>query len=736
MSKAVLGDIFKGLNKDINWIQDRTIFLTVAGSRSYNLHTEESDFDYRGLCIPPKQYFLGFNKRFDQLEIKNPDATIFNIKKFFSLAYVCNPNILDVLFTEPEHHILVSDAGKILLENREAFLSKQLKERYVSYAKAQAHRIKNHRRWLLNPMTEPPTRESLGLPELPLIEKNQFDVVKALIRKKLESWIPDFEPFSESQKIYLNGKVADILSEIKITSDDKWLAAARTIGLNDNLIDIIKKEKEYENKIDDWKSYTSWKKNRNPKRAAMEERYGYDCYVEETEFLTENGWKKFDNISSDDKLATVYIGNSKCRGFLEIEYENYIERFDGTFTGNLYNLIGYHTNVLVTPNHNLLIQEEHRKSGKKENWSLTQAAHLPHTFNVVRQLTPITKNYTDKNIFDFSMLPIKDIDFMKLIGWYLSDGSMAFYVGAKETVADNIRISQIKNGKLYFAMYKFYRKYNKVISCHIYEYEKKPNGFNPRVHIETILSVSGVIPKLIYKECGNVENKRIPRWAYKLSKRKMEKLLDALIDGDGTKGRPDNGMIYYSSSKILADDVQELAFMCGFETSLYGPYNSEKITLDGKIYKVDMYQVHINKTRDQSRILGRHSIRKIPVENKRIVCFTVPNHTLITRFDGHIGIHGNSKHSMHLVRLFRMGKEILETGKVNVKRTYDREELMAIRNGAWSYEKLIDYADKIEEEVKVAYKNSKLPNQPNINYLDELCIKLVEKINDKNCSNL
>jgi hypothetical protein len=40
----------------------------------------------------------------------------------------------------------------------------------------------------------------------------------------------------------------------------------------------------------------------------------------------------------------------------------------------------------------------------------------------------------------------------------------------------------------------------------------------------------------------------------------------------------------------------------------------------------------------------------------------------------------DTKHGMHLVRLIRMCRELLETGKVNVKR-HDREELLAIRAG-------------------------------------------------------
>lgn len=258
------------------WLKNGTIFLTLSGSRAYGLETETSDYDYRGVCIPPKEYFLGFNKRFEQASIDEPDTTIFDIRKFFNLLSSCNPNCIDILFTEPSDHLIVSEEGKILLEHREKFLSKQLKERYIGFAKSQAHRIRSHKKHLLSPMLAIPTREEMGLPTKPLIEKNQFDVIKSLIGKKLESWNPDFEPFTDSQKIYLQGKVADILTEIQITSDDKWLAAARTIGLDDNLIAIIKKEKEFENKISEWNSYQEWKKNRNPKRAILEAKYGFD----------------------------------------------------------------------------------------------------------------------------------------------------------------------------------------------------------------------------------------------------------------------------------------------------------------------------------------------------------------------------------------------------------------------------------------------------------------------------
>ena len=271
-------EIFSNVNKDIKWIKDKTIFLTIHGSIAYGLNTPESDVDVRGVTCVPKEYLLGFNKNFDEYITTNSiDCTVFSLKKFFNLTSQGNPNTLELLFTEPEHHIYVDKLGEKLLEYRNSFLSKQLKERYIGYSKAQAHRIRQHRSWLLNPIEKMPIRKDFGLPDKLLIEKNQFDAIKSLINKKIENWNADFETFSNSQKIYLQNKVSDILSEMNIYSDTKWAAAARSIGLDENLIDIIKKEKEFENKVEEYKNYQRWKTNRNPKRAALEAKYGLDC---------------------------------------------------------------------------------------------------------------------------------------------------------------------------------------------------------------------------------------------------------------------------------------------------------------------------------------------------------------------------------------------------------------------------------------------------------------------------
>lgn len=262
----------------LSWIKDRTIFLSLHGSRAYNTHIKGSDCDYKGICVPPKEYLLGFCRNFEQAELKEPDTTIFDLRKFFALAAECNPNCLEILFTNPAHHTLVTTAGEQLLAHRSKFLSRRIKYTMSGYAKSQLHRMKQHRHWLLHPQKEPPTRESLGLPPKPLIEKNTYEAVSAVIQKELDRNQFNFlEDCSNATKIAMRLAWQEMLTELKITTADQWLSAARIIGLNDNFIEKLQLEGKFLNAQKNYQSYLSWKKNRNSARFALEEKHGVDC---------------------------------------------------------------------------------------------------------------------------------------------------------------------------------------------------------------------------------------------------------------------------------------------------------------------------------------------------------------------------------------------------------------------------------------------------------------------------
>lgn len=83
----------------------------------------------------------------------------------------------------------------------------------------------------------------------------------------------------------------------------------------------------------------------------------------------------------------------------------------------------------------------------------------------------------------------------------------------------------------------------------------------------------------------------------------------------------------------------------------------------------------------------------------------------------------DTKHAMHLVRLLRMCREILN-GQGMIVRRPDAKELLDIRHGGWKYDDLVAWAEKQDEEMQVLYDESPLPHTPDLPRLNDLCVEL------------
>lgn len=262
------------------------IYLTMYGSHAYGLATEESDIDHRGIFIAPREYLFGFLNHVEQITRQDDelDSVIFELRKFFKLAAECNPSTIEILFTEDEDVISITPLGEILRGARRLFLSKKIKHTFGGYANQQLRRIRRHQKWLQNPPTEPPTREEFGLPDRTLVPRDQLAAAESMIKRKMDGWSVDFGPAEPSVKINIEAQVAKFMAEascsVGIDEDDrdglKFRSAGMLLGFSDNFMALLEKEKGYKSKQRNWKSFQDWKKNRNPDRAKLEAKFGYD----------------------------------------------------------------------------------------------------------------------------------------------------------------------------------------------------------------------------------------------------------------------------------------------------------------------------------------------------------------------------------------------------------------------------------------------------------------------------
>lgn len=84
----------------------------------------------------------------------------------------------------------------------------------------------------------------------------------------------------------------------------------------------------------------------------------------------------------------------------------------------------------------------------------------------------------------------------------------------------------------------------------------------------------------------------------------------------------------------------------------------------------------------------------------------------------------DTKNASHLIRLLRMGIEFLIEGKLNVERE-DATELIDIKMGKWSLEKVKQESSLLFEQARESYIKSSLPNEPDRKKAEQLCINII-----------
>ena len=80
---------------------------------------------------------------------------------------------------------------------------------------------------------------------------------------------------------------------------------------------------------------------------------------------------------------------------------------------------------------------------------------------------------------------------------------------------------------------------------------------------------------------------------------------------------------------------------------------------------------------------------------------------------------------MHRVRLLRMACEILSGEGVIVRRP-EAAELLAIRRGEWSDERVIEESERLESRTEALERTCALPRAADSASLDATCMALIE----------
>jgi len=120
----------------------RICYLTLSGSRAYGTNHAASDVDIRGFALERPEEIFG-TQHFEQAEDKATDTVIYSLQKFVHLCSQCNPNVIEMLGTEPEHVLCCNAVGRLIRDHADLFLSKRSYYTFTGYATAQLRRLQN-----------------------------------------------------------------------------------------------------------------------------------------------------------------------------------------------------------------------------------------------------------------------------------------------------------------------------------------------------------------------------------------------------------------------------------------------------------------------------------------------------------------------------------------------------------------------------------------------------------------
>jgi hypothetical protein len=458
-------------------------------------------------------------------------------------------------------------------------------------------------------------------------------------------------------------------------------------------------------------SYDEYVRTRNPARYETEQRSGYDCYTDTTEFLTENGWCRYDWIETGTKLATI---NPITHN---VEFQDFTDRVSKSYSGVLYQFQNRQTNCMVTPNHRMYVSNAHRSMvnnfsmeyvADRAKWRFTPMESL---FSERRSHYHVLAHGSQCNT-DFDIpIPLSSCvcngdTALRIMGLYLSEGCIG-HRGSKFE-GRSIRISQKKDNPVdgYITTYLSHIPFSR------YEYERH-NHVKSMTEVVWDLS-DHAVAQWLQSWCGELSGKKsLPPWTMFLSHRQAWVLLGAMLAGDGTDRGEKRSWIYYTTSRRLADGIQAMCVCCGITSQIWGPY-----AMTGSDTK--MYQVYVRKPEDDAMFITarRANITSHIVDNARIVCFTVPNETLVTRLNGKVSLHGNTKHGAHLVRLLLQGRAILRDGDFSPRlEGADLDKVLTVLHGRMAYDGLIAWSTRVMGDIDVMESN--LPKEPRMDRVRE-----------------
>lgn len=343
------------------------------------------------------------------------------------------------------------------------------------------------------------------------------------------------------------------------------------------------------------------------------------CFDDQTEIMTEHGWRLFSRLKPAEKVTTLNP-TTDC-----IEFQKPLQYISYPYKGDLISINTGKLNFAVTPNHRMYVRQQ-----RKKVYELIAANEVFNKSNVEFKRTASWRGELAKEIViptykiefntsrrgcvhrtkNFSERKFPADSFCALIGIWLAEGSVSsryknhpscVEIGQNEgLIADKIR--QLL-GRLKIK----------------YTESKKGNFVKFRIHNSQLANYFSFFGKSVQRH--------IPQNIKILSRKLLKNLFMWYMMGDGSK----TGRDFRTISQQLCHDLQEIALKigaCCTESLIEG---SEFMAPNGKKYiNKKQYAVSVGFGFKSPRIQDRKRWEKINYDGI-VYCVSVPNKIIYVR---------------------------------------------------------------------------------------------------------
>ena len=357
----------------------------------------------------------------------------------------------------------------------------------------------------------------------------------------------------------------------------------------------------------------------------------HPCFPPNTEVLTPSGWMSVklivENYYKDVNKNYELLAYSKETNSLQwepiIACGNYFHK------GNLIHFKNKHRkiDILVTPMHRMIWKHDSSQPWQvsvAEDFLKKKSLIIPASGNPVSNGI-ITDSF---KLYDRIKKTTREYNielFLKFLGYFISEGWLH---------NSQIQISQAE-----------FSPYFENIKNTLNELWDETIGYD--LKRRTFSKGDVVLSEWLEENCGNTSYKKhVPKFIFKLNPRLINIFLNAYFEGDSEKKR----IRATTKSKQLADDIQALMVLIGYNSSVYK--NNRNSWLVAKINGTG--NIHILET------------PTLEPYNDMVYAIQVPSTFLLCRYNNKVFITGNSlllldeigrmRESAYLRSFYQMGR--------------------------------------------------------------------------------